>query len=75
MKIQVLFFASLKDHFGVDSQSLIFDEPVSVRQVVEILRVDAFPLLFAINESYVDGSAILKDGDDLALLMPVSGGA
>ena len=82
MKIHVLFFAQLKEAAGDSCLRLETREGASVEELVEKLmkgpRLAPFgrlPLLYAINESFVPKDAILSEGDTLALMTPVAGGA
>ena len=81
MWVRVLFFGVLKDAFGADSEVLELDEGSSVVELVEIYRernrglteiLDSIAV--AVNQAYVRGSNVLNDGDEVALLPPVSGG-
>jgi molybdopterin synthase sulfur carrier subunit len=81
MKIEVLYFAQLKDTFGTDSEVLEVTDGVTTAEVLEQLRerhnwagAEGVPLTFAVNECVVDDTHRLQDGDRLALLTPVSGG-
>lgn len=81
MKVDVLFFAQLRDAFGCDSKSVDVEVGATVADVVEILKgapewdwVARLPLTFAVNERVVDQSHELSDGERLALLTPISGG-
>jgi molybdopterin converting factor subunit 1 len=79
--VKVLFFASLVDIVG--SRKLEFDigDGVTVEQLLDRLET-MYPgltpyasiLHTAINEEYAKASDRLKDGDEVALFPPVSGG-
>ena len=81
MKIRVRLFASFREAAG--SGTLAWDAPegATVADVVSALR-DAYPglgpaaekALLAVNQEYVGGDLKLRDGDELALIPPVSGG-
>ncbi len=82
MKIKVLLFAKLKEDFGKESLILETSEGETVGGVVEQLAehhgmyaLHNQALFFAVNESFADKNEILKDGDTLACLAPMSGGA
>jgi molybdopterin converting factor small subunit len=81
VKIEVLFFAQLREAIG-DSRRVIdvAGAPV-VSDVVSLIEkwpewraVSSLPLTFAVNERVVDGGHPLGDGDRLALLTPIQGG-
>lgn len=81
MIIKVLFFAQLKDAFGMSERSLEVEEGVTVRELAEFLfeepgcdRFKRLPVLYSINEDFVEENRELKDKDTLALLPPVAGG-
>ena len=82
MHIQVLFFGRLKDVLARDSENLELPETACVQQVLEHYRIHApqlQPLLpslaVAVNQEYAQTTTPLHDGDEVALLPPVSGGA
>jgi molybdopterin converting factor subunit 1 len=81
MQVRLLFFATLKDIVG--SRELRLDVPsgATVGDVLTHLegnypKVKAYRpiVLTAINEEYVDLSATVRDGDEVAIFPPVSGG-
>ena len=85
MKIIVKFFASLRDICGVSELEVDMDkkdemEPCS-DQLMEFL-INKFPKLenelsslsIALNTKYVTSNVVLRDGDEIALLPPISGG-
>jgi molybdopterin converting factor subunit 1 len=81
MTITVKLFAVLRDKAGVAELRLELREGARVADAVEGLLVrhpelGAFAkrVAFAVNLSRVDAATVLKDGDELALLPPVSGG-
>ena len=79
MKVRVLFFGATADETGKRS----FELPTQAGGTVQAAfdeTVNAFPqlrkhkLLLAVNQEYVSGEHILKDGDELAIFTAVSGG-
>lgn len=81
MIIKVLFFAQLKDAFGTGERTMEVQQGVTVGEFVQILfkeseasRLKALPMLYSINEDFVNENQELKNKDTLALLPPVSGG-
>ena len=81
MRIDVRFFAVLRERAGIDRMTLETIPGATVASAIEIVgeRMPAIrPLLprvaFALNRSYVKSDAKLNDGDELALIPPVSGG-
>ncbi len=82
MKIQVLFFAQLRELMGSDSSAYEVGSAETVegltQQVLKdprLVSVKELPLLYAVDEVFVPKETILKDRQTLALLTPVSGGA
>ncbi len=75
--MRVRLFASLRELAGRREQDLDLAEGATVADVWPALRLGALPpgLAHALNRGYVDPSAPLRDGDEVALIPPVSGGA
>ena len=89
MRIKVLFFSQLKEIFGEACRFIEVPDGSCIREVVErlfresakseILRFaqddgNSIPVIFAVNENYETAEKKLIDGDDLAIMTPVSGG-
>lgn len=81
MTVTVKLFAILRDRAGVAEIRLEMPDGATVSAAMELilhehpeLRPFATRVAFAVNLSRVDGGTVLKDGDELALLPPVSGG-
>jgi molybdopterin synthase catalytic subunit/molybdopterin converting factor small subunit len=81
MRVQVLVFGVLHDLIPEKSAELDLAEGSSVRNLLEQYRTsftghDSLwsSLAVAVNREYVTASHLLKDGDEVALLPPVSGG-
>jgi molybdopterin synthase catalytic subunit len=82
MQVQVLFFGMLKEAAGRDSELLSLTEGATAASVAEhyaaALPVPAefWPsLAVAVNQQYSSRNRVLQDGDEVALLPPVSGGS
>lgn len=82
MHIRVLFFGMLKDAIGKGSESLTMPENSTLADVVAEyqhrnprIRELLPTLAMAVNERYASSDHALNDGDEVALLPPVSGGA
>ena len=78
MKISVLYFAQLREIFG-SQKSLEAPDGLCVEEVLERLEAGKlaegkWPLVYAVNENFENADKILKDGDCLAVMIPVSGG-
>ena len=77
MSIEVRYFASLREQFGREGESLDFGSSSSVADVwVQVSGGKPMPsnLLMAINLEYVSEDATVKDGDEVAFFPPVTGG-
>ncbi len=81
MQVNLLFFATLKDIVG--SRQLQMEVPSGTTVGGLLSQLEAtFPrlkdyrrvALTAVNEEYVDETGHLKDGDEVAIFPPVSGG-
>jgi len=81
MKIQVRFFSVTRDLVGADERALALPDGSKASAVLEILGLE-FPLLLewkqsirlAVNMEYTHDERILNEGDEVALIPPVSGG-
>ncbi|MEE9403434.1 MAG: MoaD/ThiS family protein [Algisphaera sp.] len=82
MKIRVLYFAVLADALGVREQTLDLDAGATVGDALVALAAQhavlaapgGAPAALAVNLAYAAEADVLADGDELALLPPVSGG-
>jgi molybdopterin synthase catalytic subunit len=77
MRIRVRLFAGLRERVGMGENELELPEGARARDVWEVLELGPEPagLAYAINRQYVDRDHGLEDGDELAIIPPVSGGA
>jgi MoaE-MoaD fusion protein len=80
MQVRVLFFGVLKDLLSSNGDAVTLPEGATVAQLLERLRGEAAhpvwsALAVAVNREYATASAMLHEGDEVALLPPVSGGA
>lgn len=77
MNITVKFFASLREQIGKSDAAISSTESISVLEAwQQASGMDSMPenTLCAINMEYVDQSALLNDGDEVAFFPPVTGG-
>jgi MoaE-MoaD fusion protein len=81
MRVQVLFFGVLKDLVGRPSEALELDEGATVGDVLQhyesrIPKIgEVLPsVALSVNQHYAGPGAVLGEGDEVALLPPVSGG-
>jgi molybdopterin converting factor subunit 1 len=79
MRSKILFFGAAADAIGARELEVEIHESSRVNSVVESLA-KTYPkllrhrLLFAVNEQYVTENEVLKNGDEVAIFTPVSGG-
>jgi molybdopterin synthase catalytic subunit len=82
MRVTVLFFGVLKEMLSSESQTLELPQGATVDAVLGHYSA-LLPqqpklwstLAIAVNQSYAPSGCLLRDGDEVALLPPVSGGA
>ena len=80
-KISVRFFARYAELAGCESSAVNISTPATVADVIAKVR-DVFPgtqampakPLAALNQHHVKLDAAVRDGDEVALLPPLSGG-
>jgi molybdopterin synthase catalytic subunit/molybdopterin converting factor small subunit len=82
MQVRVIYFGMLKDAVGrqLDDVSLperstlgdLLNDRIGHTSVIDNFRT---VLAFSVNQEYAQLTTILKDGDEIAMLPPVSGGA
>src|SRR5215217_5830852 len=75
VKVTVRLFAGLRERAGWSRREV--NDVTRVRDVWERLDLGHEPpgLLYAVNKEYAAGDDELADGDEVALIPPVSGGA
>ena len=81
MRVCVLYFGVLKDLVGHGRSEMNLAEGASVAELLEAHRGLAKgpeslweSIAVAVNQEYARAGDVLKDGDEVALLPPVSGG-
>ena len=81
MHIQVLYFGVLKEFFGLERDGVELADGASVAALLGLLqgRVSGTPAVWraiavAVNREYAGRTTVLHEGDEVALLPPVSGG-
>jgi molybdopterin converting factor subunit 1 len=84
MKVKVLFFAMTRELVGIRECDLILDDNettiTTVTLMEELCRL--YPsllsildqIVLAVNKAYINDAITLKDGDEIALIPPISGG-
>ena len=81
MKIKVKFFASFREAVGKSEVDVDIKEKTDISRLLEILKTEhpelgklIEPVIVSVNREYATYDTILKDGDEVAILPPVSGG-
>jgi MoaE-MoaD fusion protein len=77
VRVVVRLFAGLRERAGSGERELDLPSGATVADVWSALALGDEPagLLYAVNKRYADRSRPLADGDEVALIPPVSGGA
>jgi MoaE-MoaD fusion protein len=77
VKITVRLFAGLRERAGSGKRQLDLPEGAAAADVWAPLELGDEPpgLLYAVNQAYAARDAVLADGDEVALIPPVSGGS
>ncbi len=88
MRVKVLYFGVLRELFGVSDEAVELRDGATVGELLGLLRGRTsndsmgtdlnerlwLSLAVAVNREYESTSIVLRDGDEVALLPPVSGG-
>lgn len=81
MQVRVLFFGLLKDVVGASQRTVEVTPGASVGELLDLCRGKTskqsevwMRLAVAVNQEYASRSTVLAEGDEVALLPPVSGG-
>ena len=81
MEIRVLYFAALRERSGVETESIDLASTATVADALGAIGARQEPVRaliahcrVAVNEAFVSLDQPLADGDELALIPPVSGG-
>ncbi|MBI5185914.1 MAG: MoaD/ThiS family protein [Nitrospinae bacterium] len=81
--IKVLYFASVKEKLGLGSEAFEYKNGLTLSLLItrisekhpELRTLTATKrFLYAVNQEVSDLSSTLKDGDEVAILPPLSGG-
>ena len=77
MKVAVRLFAGLRERAGTGGRDLELPPGAHVADVWRALELGSEPagLLYAVNKAYAEPGRELEDGDEVAVIPPVSGGA
>jgi molybdopterin synthase catalytic subunit len=77
MRVVVKLFAGVRERAGTGERALELPDGARAADVWQELELGDEPpgLLYAVNRVYADADRALADGDEVALIPPVSGGA
>jgi molybdopterin synthase catalytic subunit len=79
MKVKVVSFGILKDWLGAAERSVELPEGATVAELLERLNAQRAPLArgiaVSVNAEFSSATQVLRDGDEVGLLPPVSGGS
>ena len=82
--ITIKFFATIKQKIGRELIEITIDQPMSIGSVIKTLESDIPEIgktiadtrsLVAVNHEFATTDTIVKDGDEIAFIPPMSGGA
>jgi molybdopterin converting factor subunit 1 len=82
MVVHVRLFAMLRERAGKGSVEVELDEGATVEDALAAVGrqhdledlIARMPVTMAVNRDYADATSVLSEGDELALIPPVSGG-
>ena len=81
-KVKIIFFSILREKLNLREIYIDCDNNTTLVEAIEILKVkvditswDLKHCMFAVNQDYVENNYILKIGDEIAIIPPVSGGS
>lgn len=81
--ITVKFFAMLKGLAGAESRDYSVTGPITIRELKEMIKkdlprlapvLDSRSILISVNQEFAGKDAVVKDGDEVGMLPPFSGG-
>jgi molybdopterin synthase catalytic subunit len=77
VRVTVKLFAGLRERAGTGERQIELPDGAAVEDVWAALELGEEPrgLLYAVNKQYADRDRMLADGDEVALIPPVSGGS
>ncbi len=81
MRVRVLLFSVLRDRVGTNTLDVMLPHAANGERLLQYLG-DTYPVIAAFgsairlarNEEYAPIDCVLEDGDEIALITPVSGG-
>ncbi len=81
IRISILYFANVKDATGVRKDAIDLPQDTPIKKLLTKISI-TYPnikgmlnnIQISVNYKVVNMNTILKDGDEVALLPPISGG-
>jgi MoaE-MoaD fusion protein len=81
IRISILYFATVKDATGIRMELIDLSNDTSIREMLSKISI-IYPKLkhilnniqISVNYRIVDLNTVLKEGDEVALVPPISGG-
>jgi molybdopterin synthase catalytic subunit len=76
MNVRVRLFAVLRERAGTDAIELELPDHARVSDALDRVKslTDGVPVVMAVNQDYASADDVLHQGDEVALIPPVSGG-
>ena len=83
IKARLLFFGAARDVAGVEETEVLLTGPATVKSAFAEV-IETYPalrerfghsILFAVNQTYAPAEQVVREGDELAIFPPVSGGS
>jgi molybdopterin synthase sulfur carrier subunit len=79
MKVIVKYFAFFKELTGKVQESIEIENGKTTNDLLEMIMIkynlkDNVNKVIALNQEYIKNDAPLNDGDEVAIMMPSSGG-
>jgi molybdopterin converting factor subunit 1 len=82
MKVRLLFFAAVRERMRAAEMVRELPEPTTVEGLWHQLQREhpslgdiRVAIAFALNREYVDSKTMVHDNDEVAFILPVSGGS
>ncbi len=82
LMVKIIFFSILREKLNLREIFIECEKNTTLIESIEILQkkidIDNYDIkscMFAVNQNYVENNYILIDGDEIAVIPPVSGGS
>ena len=78
MLLRIRHFAVLREHRGKTEESIDVNPGTAVgalyNQLFPASELGSLPVMYAVNQVYVDAGHVLEEGDEVAFIPPLGGG-